>query len=220
MKPLYYSLIALSCTFAGVIPARALTVEEIGTRSGEYVTIQLNGTDIVPVEAGVLQLNVNGSLMDGFCIDPFHFSDGVMPGYQAVELTSAPKGGFMSAGTALEIERLWASFYSPTMSASQAAGLQIAIWELTGGSAFKLWSHNDFGAAGLLNTVEALPYNGSAEDLVGLTGPGQDYGVARTSIDGIDQNVPDAASTVGLLALGVMSVFVLRRVVDSLPARA
>ena len=35
--------------------------------------------------------------MDGFCIDPFHFSDGSMTGYQVVGLTSAPKGSFMSS---------------------------------------------------------------------------------------------------------------------------
>ena len=44
--------------------------------------------------------------------------------------------------------------------------------------AFSLSSANDFGAAGFLNAVQDPDYDGPVADLEGLTGPGQDYGVA------------------------------------------
>src|SRR5579859_822138 len=137
MKCFHFGLIGAMCLAGGLQKARAITIEELSASPAETVVIHcssgdLSGTFIV--DAGILKLNVDGVLMDGICIDPFHFSEGTMPGYQAVPLTSAPKGNFMSATAATEIERLWASYYSPTMSGQTAAGLQIAIWELTGGS--------------------------------------------------------------------------------------
>jgi len=86
-------------------------VDELGTGAAEIVMVNITGIGTIPVDAGVLKLDVAGLQVDGFCIDPFHFSDGVMAGYQLVGLTSAPKGSFMSSGTALQIERLWGSYY-------------------------------------------------------------------------------------------------------------
>jgi hypothetical protein len=180
--------------------ARAITVEELGTSTGEIVAINC-GSGNVLVDAGLLDLNVGGTAINGFCIDPFHFSDGSMTGYQVVGLTSAPKQNLMDANTALLLERLWGSYFSPTISARNAAGLQIAIWQLVGRSNFHLSSANDYGASGFLNAVENPNYDGPVADLLALTGPGQDYGVDRASVSQFTQSVPDASSTLALLLL-------------------
>ncbi len=197
MKPLYVGLIGLTCMAGGVGTTHAITVEELGTGPAEIVKINATGIGSVRVYAGVLKLNVDGVLMDGFCIDPFHFSSGSMSGYQSVPLTSAPKGDFMSAATATEIARLWGTYYSPTMDSQTAAGLQIAIWELVGGSGFHLLSNNDYGASGFASVVENSNYGGPVANLIGLTGPGQDYAI---------DPVPDVASTWGLLALAMVGL--------------
>lgn len=201
MKRMYVALIGLACAASSLERAKAITVDELGTGPAETVEINCTGVGSVWVEAGILKLNVDGVLMDGICIDPFHFSSGSMTGYQSVALTSAPKGDFMSAGTANEISRLWGSYYSPTMSAQTAAGLQIAIWELVGGSGFTLLS-GDYGAAGFLSAVENPNYNGPVANMVGLTGPGQDYAI---------DPVPDAGSTLALLSLAMFGLLVPSR---------
>jgi hypothetical protein len=221
MRRVYTGLIVLGCAALGLSQAGAITVDELGTGPGETVAINCTGVGTVIVDAGILQLNVGGVLMDGLCIDPFHFSSGSMPGYQAVPLTSAPKGSFMSAATATEIERLWGSYYSPTMSAQNAAGLQIAVWELVGGTGFNLASKNDYGAGGFLGVVQDPNYDGPVTDLTGLTGTGQDYAVQTTSIKDPVDSVPDRASTFGLLALSMCGVFGLsQKTFRLVPCRA
>jgi hypothetical protein len=206
MKRLHPALMASFCLAAIAQQTQAVTVDELGTGPAEVVMIHLNGIGTIPVEAGVLKLNVGGLGIDGFCIDPFHFSAGAMTGYQVVGLTSAPKGSFMSAATALDIGRLWGNYYSPSMTAGDAAGLQIAIWELTGGNGFSLCSNNDFGAAGFLAAVQAPDYDGPVADLAGLTGPGQDYAVLRQSVNVFAQTVPENSSTAALLGLAFTSM--------------
>ena len=223
MKQAYTALIATVVIAAGLQRSAALTVDELGTGPGQIVMVNITGIGTFPVDAGVLKLDVAGLQVDGFCIDPFHFSDGLMSGYHIVGLTSAPKGSFMSSGTALQIERLWGSYYSPTMSASDAAGVQIAIWELIGGNRFGLISPNDFGAAGFLAAVQNPAYDGLVADLEGLTGPGQDYGVASPSVEALTRTVPDASSTACLLGVAVIVMLVgLHRVerLDASRARA
>ncbi len=202
------SIAAIGLAYAAgfLVRAGAATVDEFGTGPAEVATIYCTGVGTVGVPAGILKLNVDGVIVAGFCIDPFHFSDGSMSGYQVVSLTSAPKDNLMNATTALEVERLWASYYSPAMSAVNAAGLQIAIWELTGGSGFKLVSKNDYGAAGFLNVVEDPGYSGPVADLVALTGSGQDYAIQNDSINGPVESVPDVSSTLGLLALSLFGL--------------
>ena len=203
MNRIYAALISASCAALGLQQARAVTVDELGSGPSEVVTIQVTGLGKLKVDAGVLKLNVGGVFTDGFCIDPFHFSAGSMSGYQIVDLTSAPKDHFMSATTALELERLWGSYYSPNMGSTEAAGLQIAFWELTGGSGFKLCSNNDFGAAGFLSAVQDPNYSGPVTGLVGLTGPGQDYAVQDASVNQLAVHIPDVSSTLALLTLAL-----------------
>lgn len=104
----------------------------------------------------------------------------------------------MGSFEATLIERLWGSYYSPTMSAANAAGLQIAIWDVVGGTTFQLHG-TDYGASGFLAYVEASGYAGPLAHLVGLTGPGQDYVV-----------VADGGTTVGMLGLAFMLVSIVR----------
>jgi hypothetical protein len=168
------------------------------------------------VYAGINTLLVNNgqssTSYSGFCIDPFHWSaNGPSSPYYMVPLDNAPKfPATLNAATALDIEDLWAEFYSPTMTSPQAAGLQIAIWELVSanaiandglpiGDAFSLVSPNDYGASA--DIASLATYHGPAAHLIALTGPGQDYVV---------DPVPDGGGTLMMLAL-TLSALVLAR---------
>jgi hypothetical protein len=168
------------------------------------------------VYAGINTLLVkNGSsstTYNGFCIDPFHWAaSGPTSPYYIVPLVDAPKPpATLNAGTALQIEDLWAEFYSPTMTSPHAAGLQIAIWELVSSNAvandslpaheaFSLNGINDYGAS--LDLASLATYHGPAANLMALTGPGQDYVV---------DSVPDAGGTLMMLAL-TLGALVLAR---------
>jgi hypothetical protein len=158
---------------------------------------------------------VDGSstINNAFCIDPFHFSaSGPTSGYSIVPLADSPKSpGTLNAATALDIEDLWAEYYSPTMSSAGAAGLQIAIWELVSANAvatgelpaneaFSVTSY-DYGASADLASLAT--YDGPAANLTGLTGPGQDYVIDPPS-------VPDGGKTFFMLAL-TLGALVLAR---------
>jgi hypothetical protein len=162
------------------------------------------------VYAGVNTLLVtdggSSALHDGFCVDPFHYSaSGPSAPYYLVPLADAPKSpATLNAATAKDIEDLWAEFYSPAISPSSAAGLQIAIWELVSSNAvandglppdeaFSLDAGQyDYGASQDIASLAA--YQGPAANLSALTGPGQDY---------VIDPVPDAARTLNLLALAL-----------------
>ena len=201
-------LLVLWLLIFGPCLAQAMTVKELEVNPNKIVNIttMIYGPSAPHswtgnVYAGVNKLLVDGVPMDGFCIDPFHFSLNSSSGYSFVPLTSAPKfPGTMTAWDATLIERLWGSYYSPTMTAGNAAGLQIAIWEIVGGSSFHL-NGADYGAGGFLAYVSASGYNGSRAHLLGLTGPGQDYVVAA---------IPDGGTTLGMLGLAFMLVSTVR----------
>ena len=190
--------------------AAYITVQELSVNPYETPTITCTGIGTVTVYAGVNKLVVDGTPMDGFCIDPFHYSLPSSSGYQYVALENAPKEHTMGAQTAMYIRRLWASYYSPDMTAENAAGLQIAIWELVGGNDFTM-TGNLYGADKFLEAVKSSSYEGEVADLIGLTGPGQDYVV---------RNVPETASTLVLLALGMTAVVVASRKFKLVPCAA
>lgn len=212
-------LVVLCLLILGSGFAQALTVQEIGVSPTQIVNIT---TTIYPtvgapyvwtgyVYAGVNQLRVgteagtNFVPMNGFCIDPFHFSRGSSTGYSYVALANAPKppGGPLTTLQVTWIERLWGSYYTAALgNASIAAGLQIAIWNIVGlGHGFTVNGPSDYGAAGFLAVVQAANYVGPRTHLIALTGPGQDY---------IVEDVPDAGATVGMLGLAFMLVFIVR----------
>ena len=160
------------------------------------------------VYAGINQLLINGSqIVNGFCIDPFHFSSTQSLSYTVVSLADAPKGDLnplsngtgMGAASALTIEELWAAHYSPNMSATNAATLQLAIWDVVGGSTFSTTSTLNVAAENWINTVNSG--HGPAANLLGLTGSGQDYVVMAT---------PEPGSMT-LLGAGLLALLVVMR---------
>ena len=187
-----------------------ITVQEEGVSPFETPTITCTGIGgPYEVYAGVNQLVANGTPMNGFCIDPFHWSMTSSGGYSYVALASAPKGYAMGSDIATDIERLWGSYYSMALtSANSAAGLQIAIWKLVGGSHFTLNSGNDYGAAVMIAAIDGSSYTGPVADLIGLTGPGQDY-VVQNPPGALISQVPDGGATFFLLgaALCGLAVF-------------
>ena len=184
---------------AGATP---VTVQEMGIGPNEVVQMTSSTLGTAWVYAGIVDLKVNGTPTDGFCIDPFHWS---MPGvlnYQTEPLGDAPKPpGPMGAATALKIEQLWQEYFSPTMSNPNAAGLQIAIWELVGGPNFTLDSGNDYGAGTMLDWVNKNPA-ATVANLIAVTGPGQDYV--------IQNKCPDGGETIALLSMSLAGLAVMR----------
>jgi hypothetical protein len=188
--------LSLLCTTSEAIP---VSVKDLGVDPRQTVRIDVDGFYTGYTYAGVVNLLVGGVAMDGFCIDPYHFRSSSTLLYNWVPLTQAPKPpGTMDASQAHLIAALWALAYTPTIGANAAAGLQIAIWEVIGGNDFTLLSSNDYGAAALL--LQAQAYSGPLPDLIGLTGPGQDYVVAKP------KTVPDGGYTVLLLGTALISI--------------
>lgn len=179
-----------------------VTVQEMGVGPNEVVQMTSSTLGQHWVYAGIIDLKVNGVAMDGFCIDPFHWSITGPQTYNTLTLGDGPKapGGAMGAATALKIEQLWAQYYSHTMSAQNAAGLQIAIWELVGGINFHLDSAPDYGANSMLAWLNENP-DAKAADLIAVTGPGQDY---------VIQRVPDGGTTVLLLGFALAGLIAFR----------
>jgi hypothetical protein len=191
----------LAVTSVSSLQATPVTVQEVGISPYKIVNISVTGFYSGNVYAGVNQLLVNNVLTNGFCIDPFHFSAIGQQPYNAVDLTSAPKGLNLTAQGADTIRMLWALAYPQIGNdAAKAAALQIAIWMVVGGNNFQLIG-NDWGASLLLQTVTNPNYNGPRANLLALTGPGQDY---------VIEAVPDGGTTVGLLGLAFISVFIAR----------
>jgi hypothetical protein len=204
------TLICAAGLLIGFVPtsqAVPYTVQQIAVTPYERVSISVTGAYTGWVAAGVSELLVNGTLTNGFCIDPFHPTLLGSLSYQMVPLTSAPKddhlipGAHMTAAEATIISELWGLAY-PSIGSDprKAAALQIAIWEVVGGSQFRLKSTKDYGASLLLSTVEHAGYNGPHASLVALTGPGQDFVIGAPPDP---PSVPDSGTTMTLLGLAL-----------------
>ena len=190
--------------------ANSVTVQEVGVNPTEIVSI--NSATLgnnLSVYAGLNKLLVNGVATDGFCIDPFHWSVSGAPYYDSQPLDVSPKapGGPMGSAKAKEIEQLWLEYYSPAIDAAHAAGLQIAIWEIVGGTGFSLNGTEDYGAGAMLAWVVANP-NAATANLLGLTGPGQDYVVPNSGGGG---SVPDGGATLLLLGGTLCGLVTIRQ---------
>ena len=192
--------------------------------NGDFPYLGYNGG----VYAGINTLMVSdgggGTIYSGFCVDPFHYSaSGPSSPYYVVPLADAPKSpATLNAAVAADIADLWAEYYSPTMSASSAAGLQIAIWELVSSNAvaedglppseaFTLESGTDYGASE--DIASLATYQGPEANLMALTGPGQDYVIDPVSDGGKTFNL--LVLTLGALAVAqsaiLKSAFQLRK---------
>jgi hypothetical protein len=210
----------VAACLAVTVRADIVTVDNVtdwNTTPMEIVNVNLPymGADGVNVYSGINTLLITDGAesytVNSFCIDPFHW-DGISYPYQIVPLDSAPKPPApLNAATATQIEDLWELYYSPGMSSPNAAGLQIAIWELVSSNAVAndglpnsdAFSVNgyDYGASDDLASLTA--YSGPAANLLAVTGPGQDFVFAATP-------VPDGGTTFLMLALTAGALVVAR----------
>jgi hypothetical protein len=209
---------------ADAIPVTVTDITDWATTPNQVVNVNLpylgySGGVYAGINTLSVSLNGTSTTYSGFCIDPFHWSvSGATSGYSEVPLVDAPKSpAALNAATATDIEDLWAEYYSPKMSSSSAAGLQIAIWELVSSNAvandglstskaFSLAAGQyDYGASQDLASLAT--YTGPAANLMGLTGPGQDYVCDP-------QPVPDGGSTFILLGLTLSALVYVRIVMD------
>ena len=184
---------------AGATPINAVIVQKLGIGANRIVNVTSSTLGNADVFAGVVKLSVDKRLTDGFCIDPWHWSVGGPQPYLLIPLQDAPKQfGPMGTSTAVKIEQLWGHFYSPTITDNQAAGLQIAIWELVDSAITAEWFHlnspSDYGASDMLDWVNDNPTAPRAR-LVAVTGRGQDYAIPC---------VPDGGWTVVLVGIGLV----------------
>jgi hypothetical protein len=184
---------------AGAVP---VTVQEVGIGSHEIVQMTSSTLGTASVYAGTVNLLINGQATQGFCIDPFHWSIGGPQPYNSEPLALGPKAPVSGMGSAkaTEIEQLWGQYYSPNISNENAAGLQIAIWEIVGGSDFQLKSGIDYGASDMLAWVNSHQ-DAPVVSLIAVTGPGQDYVIPC---------VPDSGETAALLSMGLAGIGLMR----------
>jgi len=186
----------------GPVHGTQVYVQEYGVSPFKTVSVDITDFYAGGAYAGIVKLGVGaepGDLMaiDGFCIDPFHWSSSLTLLYDVVELSAARKEpGTMDAVKADSVGKLWAMAYAPGMTAEQAAGLQIAIWEIVGGNLFSVLG-NDYGASALLAELELRGNSGPVADLVILSGKGQDYVVARSHF------VPEGGASLLLFAIAL-----------------
>ena len=191
--------------FGAQVQAVPATVKEISVSPARVVTVEMSGFYSGGVYAGIVNMEVDGIGMQGFCIDPFHFSSRSALNYEMVALSDAPKAylphftGNMGAEKAEQISKLWGLAFSPSMTANAAAAMQLAIWEIVAGDLFTIKSSTDYGAGALLAQLHS--YEGPKADLIALTGDGQDYVIAR---------VPEGGATLILLGLGLCAIGLFR----------
>ena len=202
------ALAALTFLLPNVAYPVPVTVEDTGIASAMNVAVSVSGSShISALKAGVVNLIVDGVAVDAFCIDPFHVSS---PGpllYEVVSVSEAPRSsspyvGPMGPVAAEKISKLWAKAYTPGMNATDAAALQLAIWEVVGGDLFA-WT----GSGGVYDLaqglIDGLPFytvGANLSALESLSSAGQDYVF----------QVPDSGATAALLG-GAFATLILAR---------
>jgi len=215
-QPILFALALLSVVSLKATP---ITVSELGVGAGE--TVWINSSSLgnnLHVYASVVKLNVGGAYMDGFCIDPWHWSaSGALP-YDLEPLANAPKSANnssanpMGASAAKQIEQLWKQYYTAGISNVYAAALQIKIWQIVDNAvsngSFSLLSVDGGDSAAVYLTLTAMDNfllnnpNAPTANLVAVTGSGQDY---------VIPNVPESGVTVLLLGVVFAGLAALRR---------
>lgn len=207
MKRLTLRLCGLILLVVAARPAQALLVQQTSIKPSQPIPINVTGFYSGTATAGIVHLLVDGVGTNAFCIDPFHTSLASSSGYQYTPLADAPKPpGTMGAAKADQISRLWAMAYSPTMNATQAAGFQLAIWQIVGGAYFS-FTGSDYGASVLLANLAS--YVGQGANLIALTGPGQDYVVPDLAPRIVA--VPETGATLSLLMAAVIALAIADR---------
>ena len=196
----------LASVLVAEVHAVPVTVREISVSPAKVASVEIKDFYTGGVYAGIVNMEVDGVATQGFCIDPFHFSSRSALQYEAIALEDAPKAylpyfsGDMGQTKADQISKLWGMAFSSTMSADAAAAMQLAIWEIVAGDMFTITSTTDYGAGALLAAL--ADYKGPKANLIGLTGPGQDYVIAT---------VPEGGATLVLLGFGLCGLAAFRR---------
>ena len=169
-----------------------LTLDSVGQLGqNNYQTVNLVasalGINVSGVEAGIYNLTVNTAATPSFCIDiATEQTEGTQYlNYNYTALASAPVSsvGPMGSTAATDIEKLWAAYYSPSMSSLDAAALQVAIWEdmannsggNTGGSYTLSVSGNDPVTGDASTMLDSLPDLTAEANLIALVDDGQGY---------------------------------------------
>lgn len=212
----------------------AVTVTEGAITPTGYVNVydsDIKGT--YEVYAGVNSLSIqpsrgNAIVEQGFCIDPYHFSNvGPGSGYTVEALANAPKSpGLSGSSVADEIGTLLSKYFAAALSDNSgvtAGALQVAIWDLVGGGglwnttgidSLKITSTGSSSSSQIISLAESYvssvtsvggAISGAGADYLALTSgnsPGQDYVIAT---------VPDAGATVCLLGCALLSLGIAQR---------
>jgi hypothetical protein len=201
------------------IKATPTTVQEVGVGANEIVNITSSTLGTATVYAGVIDLLVNGTPTAGFCIDPWHWSISGPQSYNSEPLSNGPKAAIgstpnpMGVTTSTEIGQLWQNYYTPSISDTTAAALQIEIWELVDAAVTTGTFTLNSAPSAVLSTLATMQtwlagnHNAPAANLLAVTGPGQDY---------VIDPVPDRGSTLALLGVGLVGLMAFRR---KLPSR-
>ena len=209
MKKLQLAIMAAA--LAGASSASAsLTVTETSVSPNEVVTLQVTGSSTFGpggVYAGIYNLSVDGVATPSFCID-VNRESGTFSDYYYTDLASAPLPivGPMGVNHAIAIEKLWAAYYTPVMTAQDAAALQVAIWESLGDNTLGYTvtvSGNAAVTTEAATELASVPGLTALAGLEGLVSPdGQNYVVVpepTTMIAGALLLLPFGASTLRIL---------------------
>ncbi|MGA3007768.1 MAG: VPDSG-CTERM sorting domain-containing protein [Opitutaceae bacterium] len=216
IKKVTVTAIGLYLLSSVALKADPVTVQEVGVGANEIVTITSSTLGTATVYSGVLDLLVNGTSTEGFCIDPWHWSASGPEAYSTESLSNAPKPAVgstanpMGVTTATEIEQLWQNYYTPAISDTTAAALQIEIWELVDAAVTTGTFTLDSAPGTVLSTLATMQTwladnpGAPVAPLIAVTGPGQDYVIPIPA-------VPDSGSTVALVGLGVIGLVAFRK---------
>jgi len=215
------TVLAVGGSASGSVTLDLVSVGQVGNNNYQVVTLVASGgysLNQSGVEAGVYNLKVNGVATPSFCIDiaTEQIENQLYNDYNYNPLASSPVSviGPMGSQAATDIEKLWAAYYSPSMTSVQAAALQVAIWEDeannsgagidTAGKYTLTVSGNPSVTTLAGNMLTALPGLTAEADLIALVDSGQGYVVA----------VPEATTVLAgallLLPLGVSTFRILR----------
>jgi hypothetical protein len=220
MRKLQVAILAVALAAAGSARA-SVTLELTSVSPVAIVTLNASGTVSIVNEgvyAGIYNLTVNGVATPSFCIDIARDQTENVPytGYNYTALSAAPlsPSGPMGTAAAIDIEKLWAAYYTSALSDSSgvtAAALQVAIWEdianKVSGYSLTVSGNNAVTseATTMLANLGNLTAQADLEALVLSQSSGQGYVVA----------VPEPATMIAgallLLPFGASTLRILRR---------
>lgn len=166
------------------------------------------------VYAGIYNLKVDGMVMASFCIDIADNSTTDAVPYDVVNLANAPDpaAGPMGSAKAADLTKLLSAYWATGMTATEAAGLQLAVWEIvteTVGNAYDI-TNGDFYASNSAARTKAIEYLAGFGD---YDGPLKHYaGLTNPSSTGVNpkggqyQDYVVAIPAPGALLLGSMGI--------------